>query len=111
MFIFGGWIPIDTSIKEVKEWKCTESLAVLGNLDKTPTWEEVDLATSNSYPGARAGHCSVVVNKRVYIWSGRDGYKKVDGGRAQARTLLLYPTHLLNSTRFRLATTTCSIWR
>lgn len=27
-------------------------------------------------PRARAGHCSVAINSRLYIWSGRDGYRK-----------------------------------
>lgn len=28
-------------------------------------------------PRPRAGHSSVVINKRIYIWSGRDGYRKI----------------------------------
>lgn len=28
------------------------------------------------WPKARAGHCAVTVGTRLYIWSGRDGYKK-----------------------------------
>ncbi|KJH52223.1 kelch repeat protein [Dictyocaulus viviparus] len=31
---------------------------------------------SENLPRARAGHCSAVVNNRIYIWSGRDGYRK-----------------------------------
>lgn len=27
-------------------------------------------------PRARAGQCSVAINTRLYIWSGRDGYRK-----------------------------------
>ena len=27
-------------------------------------------------PRARAGHCAVTINSRLYIWSGRDGYRK-----------------------------------
>lgn len=27
-------------------------------------------------PRARAGHCAATVGSRVYIWSGRDGYRK-----------------------------------
>lgn len=27
-------------------------------------------------PGPRAGHCAVAVGTRLYIWSGRDGYRK-----------------------------------
>lgn len=29
-----------------------------------------------SGPRARAGHCAVSVGSRIYIWSGRDGYRK-----------------------------------
>lgn len=29
-----------------------------------------------SSPRARAGHCAVPVGSRIYIWSGRDGYRK-----------------------------------
>ncbi|CAF96292.1 unnamed protein product [Tetraodon nigroviridis] len=29
-----------------------------------------------SSPRARAGHCAVAVGSRIYIWSGRDGYRK-----------------------------------
>lgn len=27
-------------------------------------------------PRARAGHCAAAVGSRLYIWSGRDGYRK-----------------------------------
>lgn len=27
-------------------------------------------------PRARAGHCAATVGSRLYIWSGRDGYRK-----------------------------------
>lgn len=30
----------------------------------------------DALPRARAGHSAVVINKRIYIWSGRDGYRK-----------------------------------
>ncbi|KAK4336696.1 hypothetical protein RND71_043442 [Anisodus tanguticus] len=58
-----------------KEWKCTNTLATL-NLD-TMCW---DLLTNelfdDSVPRARAGHCAVAIGTRLYIWSGRDGYRK-----------------------------------
>ncbi|XP_078063518.1 host cell factor 1-like [Mustelus asterias] len=41
------------------------------------TWEPVIMeAQEDNLPRARAGHCSVAVNSRLYIWSGRDGYRK-----------------------------------
>lgn len=27
-------------------------------------------------PRARAGHCAVGIHTRLYVWSGRDGYRK-----------------------------------
>ncbi|GMT24710.1 hypothetical protein PFISCL1PPCAC_16007 [Pristionchus fissidentatus] len=31
---------------------------------------------SDTQPHARAGHSAVVVNRRLFVWSGRDGYRK-----------------------------------
>ncbi|KYB29557.1 host cell factor 2 isoform X1 [Tribolium castaneum] len=79
MFVFGGWVPVvaddvKTSTNE-KEWKCTSTMACL-NLE-TMSWEQLDIdTTEENVPCARAGHCSVGVNTRLYIWSGRDGYRK-----------------------------------
>ena len=28
------------------------------------------------WPRARAGHCTAAVGSRLYVWSGRDGYRK-----------------------------------
>lgn len=33
-------------------------------------------SVEENIPRARAGHCSVAINSRLYIWSGRDGYRK-----------------------------------
>ena len=33
-------------------------------------------ALDESIPRARAGHCAVAIHNRLYIWSGRDGYRK-----------------------------------
>ncbi|KAL8594888.1 hypothetical protein ACOMHN_038451 [Nucella lapillus] len=79
MFIFGGWVPLVMDDVKVatheKEWKCTNSLASL-NLD-TMMWEPLATETfDDALPRARAGHCSVAINTRLYIWSGRDGYRK-----------------------------------
>ena len=79
MVVFGGWVPLllddmKTSTHE-KEWKCTNTLACL-NVE-TLTWENIQLdASDEDIPRARAGHCAVAINSRVYIWSGRDGYRK-----------------------------------
>lgn len=79
MFVFGGWVPllmddVKTATHE-KEWKCTNTLASL-NLD-TMEWESLSLeAFEDAIPRARAGHCAVTIHSRMYIWSGRDGYRK-----------------------------------
>lgn len=83
MFVFGGWVPLaiqsekstaESFIQE-KEWKCTNTLAVL-NLD-TYCWEYVsNEVNDDSVPRARAGHAAVAISSRLYIWSGRDGYRK-----------------------------------
>ncbi|XP_040002725.1 host cell factor 2 isoform X2 [Xiphias gladius] len=95
MFVFGGWIPFPESDEHNAlgtEWICTDSLSVL-NLD-TMSWqnlgpEEQDDIESQLQsqgpqsddpyacrPRARAGHCAATVGPRLYIWSGRDGYRK-----------------------------------
>ncbi|XP_063071580.1 host cell factor 1a isoform X2 [Engraulis encrasicolus] len=79
MFVFGGWVPLVMDDVKVatheKEWKCTNTLACL-NLDSM-NWETVLMDTlEDNIPRARAGHCSVSINSRLYVWSGRDGYRK-----------------------------------
>uniref|UniRef100_A0A8C9X3G8 Host cell factor 1 n=1 Tax=Sander lucioperca TaxID=283035 RepID=A0A8C9X3G8_SANLU len=79
MYVFGGWVPLVMDDVKVatheKEWKCTNTLACL-NLD-TMCWETVLMdSVEENLPRARAGHCSVAINSRLYIWSGRDGYRK-----------------------------------
>uniref|UniRef100_A0A673WWE2 Host cell factor 1 n=1 Tax=Salmo trutta TaxID=8032 RepID=A0A673WWE2_SALTR len=79
MYVFGGWVPLVMDDVKVatheKEWKCTNTLACL-NLDSM-VWESVLLdSLEDNIPRARAGHCSVAINTRLYVWSGRDGYRK-----------------------------------
>ncbi|XP_041833838.1 host cell factor 2 isoform X2 [Melanotaenia boesemani] len=95
MYVFGGWIPVPESDKHVSseaEWICTNSLSAL-NFD-TMWWESLDPEQQDDVesqlqsqgphsddlyacrPRARAGHCSTAVGSRLYIWSGRDGYRK-----------------------------------
>lgn len=43
----------------------------------TMCWETVLMDTlEDNIPRARAGHCAVAINSRLYVWSGRDGYRK-----------------------------------
>ncbi|XP_035501088.2 host cell factor 1b isoform X2 [Scophthalmus maximus] len=79
MYVFGGWVPLvmdDVKVEShEKEWKCTNTLACL-NLD-IMCWDTVLMDSSEEdVPRARAGHCSVSINSRLYVWSGRDGYRK-----------------------------------
>lgn len=40
-------------------------------------WEDVPMnCVEENLPRARAGHCAVGIHQRLYIWSGRDGYRK-----------------------------------
>lgn len=78
MYVFGGWVPLvadDSKTTIEREWKCTNTLAVL-NLD-TLTWQNINMeAVEDNVPRARAGHCAIGIHSRLYVWSGRDGYRK-----------------------------------
>ncbi|CAJ0931301.1 unnamed protein product, partial [Mesorhabditis belari] len=81
MFVFGGWVPLlteDGTQFSEKEWKCTNTIACL-NTD-TLVWEPLSVDDHNEasdlLPRARAGHSAIVINTRMFIWSGRDGYRK-----------------------------------
>ena len=80
MIIFGGWIPLvldenKNNTNAEKEWKCTNTIGSL-NVD-TMSWEVLGTDVfEDSLPRARAGHSSVQINSRVFVWSGRDGYRK-----------------------------------
>ena len=39
---------------------------------ETPSMEVFE----DAIPRARAGHCAVSIHTRLWIWSGRDGYRK-----------------------------------
>uniref|UniRef100_A0A8C1RGY9 Host cell factor 1 n=1 Tax=Cyprinus carpio TaxID=7962 RepID=A0A8C1RGY9_CYPCA len=78
MYVFGGWVPLVMDDVKVatheKEWKCTNTLACLnlGMFVHTVLMDTLE----DSIPRARAGHCAVAINNRLYVWSGRDGYRK-----------------------------------
>ncbi|XP_050682773.1 host cell factor 1-like [Leptidea sinapis] len=79
MYVYGGWVPLVPDESKLatheKEWKCTNSLASL-NLESM-TWDNIALDKfEESVPRARAGHSAVSIQTRLYIWSGRDGYRK-----------------------------------
>ncbi|XP_013144164.1 PREDICTED: host cell factor 1-like, partial [Papilio polytes] len=79
MYVYGGWVPLVSDESKLatheKEWKCTNTLASL-NLE-TMTWDNIALDKfEECVPRARAGHSAVAIQTRLYIWSGRDGYRK-----------------------------------
>lgn len=54
-----------------------ERLNSVGLCVESMCWETVLMdSVEENIPRARAGHCSVAINSRLYIWSGRDGYRK-----------------------------------
>ncbi|XP_051886132.1 host cell factor 1-like isoform X2 [Pristis pectinata] len=79
MYVFGGWVPLVMDDVKVatheKEWKCTNTLAYL-HLDGNIWTPVVSDTLEDNVPRARAGHCAVAIHTRLYIWSGRDGYRK-----------------------------------
>ena len=69
-------------------------------------WEEVpdfpDTDDVEEVPCPRAGHTAAAVDTRVYVWSGRDGYKKVWNnqvrGQQQVRGMVAVETHRTHNT-------------
>lgn len=79
MYVYGGWVPLVPDESKLatheKEWKCTNTLASL-NLESM-TWDNIAIDKfEECVPRARAGHSAVAIQTKLYIWSGRDGYKK-----------------------------------
>ena len=80
MYVFGGWVPLvleelKGSGNEKSEWKCTNTLACL-DLEQMRWMSHSMEMFEEQMPRARAGHCAVGIHSRLYIWSGRDGYRK-----------------------------------
>ncbi|XP_068442650.1 host cell factor 2 [Clinocottus analis] len=95
MYVFGGWIAAPEADKHnalQTDSVCSDSLSIL-SLD-TLCWQTL-CPESQGYsesqlqshgpqsddhyacrPKARAGHCAVAVGSRLYIWSGRDGFRR-----------------------------------
>ncbi|XP_016892183.1 host cell factor 1a isoform X2 [Cynoglossus semilaevis] len=100
MYVFGGWVPLVMDDVKVatheKEWKCTNTLACL-NLDNM-CWETVLMDTlEDNIPRARAGHCAVAINSRLYVWSGRDGYRKAWNNQVCCKDLWYLETERPNA--------------
>ena len=57
--------------------KLSEDKNIKSNVSETLTWEQLTVdSLEENVPRARAGHCAVGVHSRLYVWSGRDGYRK-----------------------------------
>lgn len=55
---------------------CVYANAIFTILE-TMTWEDALMDKfEEQMPRARAGHCSVGIHTRLFVWSGRDGYRK-----------------------------------
>lgn len=70
----------------------SRTLIILLSID-TNTWEEMPEFAEDgdeSYPCCRAGHTAAVVGTRMYVWSGRDGYKKVWNNQVMTGACCLY---------------------
>ena len=52
----------------------------------------------DALPRARAGHCSVAINTRLFIWSGRDGYRKAWNNQVRTRSSIIYTAILFSRT-------------
>lgn len=57
-----------------------------------PSYKEAE--DSEEAPCPRAGHCAAVVGTRMYVWSGRDAYKRV--WNTQVYTVLSILMALIN---------------
>lgn len=55
----------------------------------------------DNIPRARAGHCAVAINSRLYVWSGRDGYRKAWNNQVCCKDLWYLETGMCAATWFR----------
>ena len=52
----------------------------------------------DNIPRARAGHCAVAINSRLYVWSGRDGYRKAWNNQVCCKDLWYLETGMCDVT-------------
>jgi len=54
------------------------------------SWENLHMdMLDESIPRARAGHCAVAIHTRLYIWSGRDGYRKAWNNQVRFHSVVI----------------------
>jgi len=78
MFVFGGWVrtPKDSGkTYDSNIWQCTNDLVVFDMNSLTSFIPDL-IGKEPKKPKNRAGHCAVKIHDRIWIWSGRDGYRK-----------------------------------
>jgi len=68
MFIFGG-----SAQHSDNKLQCINDLTIL-NIELL-SWQNANLNAHDDKPKCRAGHCAVEIHNRLWIWSGRDGYR------------------------------------
>lgn len=93
MFVFGGWVPIlheANDDQSDKEWKCTDSLNCFDVAESR--WIPLRHFCTDDAPRARSGHCAAAMGDRMYIWSGRDGYRKAWSNQVCCRDMWLLET-------------------
>lgn len=56
-------------------------------------WQELIMETNDDdSPRARAGHCAVGIHTRLYVWSGRDGYRKAWNNQVRVSSVFFVKT-------------------
>lgn len=106
MIVFGGWVSMEgeevSDEGAAPQWKCSNDLAAYNLVsDKWEKFGESLVGPGESLPKARAGHAAAVVNSRMYVWSGRDGIRKLMNAQLCCNDMFLLdtkpplpPTHL-----------------
>ena len=73
MYKYVGFVQSGYCSLSVNQW----GLYLRSFTSETNAWELLGHeCLDENTPRARAGHCAVTVNTRMFIWSGRDGYRK-----------------------------------
>lgn len=84
VYIFGGWIGSEIGSDDVSYQLMCFNLAILDWEFACFTHVETvepseDSAKLSPAPVGRAGHSAVAIDERIYVWSGRYGWERVDG--------------------------------
>ncbi|KAF1758391.1 hypothetical protein GCK72_014849 [Caenorhabditis remanei] len=95
MFVYGGWVPVMPTApgeQQDKEWKCTSSLGCWDvEENRWVPLQQYD-TDKDDEPRARSGHCAAAMGDRMFIWSGRDGYRKAWSNQVCCRDMWVLET-------------------